>query len=151
MKYLFLFASLVANSFATEYKSNEISASAQVQLKRYSPNWASLDARPLPAWYDDAKVGMFLHWGVFSVPSFGGAWFWKNWKEKSSLFVNFMKQNYKPGFSYPEFAPMFTAEFYDPNQWADIFQNSGAKYVVLTSKLSRKDMPYGASIRHNFR
>ncbi|CAL8070943.1 unnamed protein product, partial [Orchesella dallaii] len=45
-----------------------------------------------------------------------------------------MKKNYPPGFSYPEFAPMFTAEFFDPNQWADIFQRAGAKYVVLTSK-----------------
>ncbi|GFY61929.1 tissue alpha-L-fucosidase, partial [Trichonephila inaurata madagascariensis] len=45
-----------------------------------------------------------------------------------------MEKNYKPGFTYPEFGPQFTAEFYDPDKWADIFQASGAKYVVLTSK-----------------
>ena len=43
---------------------------------RYTPDWNSLDTRPLPKWYDDAKVGIFLHWGVFSVPSFHGEWFW---------------------------------------------------------------------------
>lgn len=43
---------------------------------RYQPTWGSLDARPLPAWFDEAKFGVFIHWGVFSVPSFGSEWFW---------------------------------------------------------------------------
>lgn len=42
----------------------------------YEPTWGSLDARPLPAWFDEAKFGVFIHWGVFSVPSFGSEWFW---------------------------------------------------------------------------
>lgn len=46
----------------------------------YEPNWDSLDKRPLPKWYDEAKIGIFIHWGVFSVPSFGSEWFWANWK-----------------------------------------------------------------------
>lgn len=46
---------------------------------RYEPNWASLDQRPLPKWYDKAKVGIFLHFGVYTVPSFGSEWFWTNW------------------------------------------------------------------------
>lgn len=46
----------------------------------YKPNWDSLDKRPLPKWYDDAKIGIFIHWGVFSVPSFGSEWFWMEWK-----------------------------------------------------------------------
>lgn len=45
----------------------------------YVPTWESLDKRPLPTWYDDAKIGIFIHWGVFSVPSFGSEWFWKQW------------------------------------------------------------------------
>ena len=48
--------------------------------------------------------------------------------------VDFMNKNYRPGFTYQDFGPMFTAELYDPNQWADIFNASGANYVVLTSK-----------------
>ncbi|CAL8070941.1 unnamed protein product, partial [Orchesella dallaii] len=136
MKLGFLFfCALVTTCFATQsqWESNELSS--QVEPQRYAPNWASLDARPLPAWYDEAKVGIFLHWGLFSVPSFSSAWFWYYWKTfKYDNVVSFMSKNYPPGFSYPEFAPLFTAEFYDPNQWADIFQRSGAKYVVLTSK-----------------
>ena len=94
----------------------------------YQPVWTSLDSRPLPSWYDDAKIGIFLHWGVFSVPSFHSEWFWKDWEDGTAPdVVDYMKKNFKPGFTYPEFAPMFTAEFYDPNQWADLFQASGAK------------------------
>lgn len=57
----------------------------QDQENRYTPDWDSLDSRPLPSWYDDAKFGIFIHWGVFSVPSFGSEWFWINWKGKPYL------------------------------------------------------------------
>ncbi|XP_043217743.1 alpha-L-fucosidase-like [Amphibalanus amphitrite] len=104
-------------------------------LAQYQPTWESLDSRPLPEWYDAAKVGIFIHWGVFSVPSFGSEWFWKHWRgDQTDKYVQFMEKNYRPGFTYADFAPDFTAEFYDPAQWADLFQKSGAKYVVLTSK-----------------
>ena len=46
----------------------------------FTPDWGSLDSRQLPEWYEDAKFGIFIHWGVFSVPSFGSEWFWWNWK-----------------------------------------------------------------------
>ncbi|XP_041665280.1 tissue alpha-L-fucosidase-like [Cheilinus undulatus] len=104
---------------------------------RYTPDWKSLDARPLPSWYDEAKVGIFIHWGVFSVPGFGSEWFWWHWQGQQppdSKCVKFMTKNYPPGFSYPEFAPQFHAEFFNPGDWADIFKASGAKYVVLTAK-----------------
>ena len=52
----------------------------------YKPTWESLDKRPLPVWYDRAKFGIFIHWGVFSVPSFGSEWFWKNWRSKIICF-----------------------------------------------------------------
>lgn len=102
--------------------------------RRYTPDWSSLDTRPLPSWFDEAKIGVFLHWGVFSVPSFGSEWFWHNWHEQRVPYVEFMRRNYRPGFTYQDFAPLFTAEFFDPNRWADIFAKSGAKYVVLTGK-----------------
>ncbi|CAK1552201.1 unnamed protein product [Leptosia nina] len=101
---------------------------------RYSPSWKDLDTRPLPEWYDRAKIGIFLHWGVFSVPSFGSEWFWSNWVGGNQKYIDFMNQNYPPGFTYQEFAPMFKAEFFDPNAWADLFKKAGAKYIVLTSK-----------------
>lgn len=45
----------------------------------YDPTWESLDGRPLPSWYDEAKIGIFIHWGVFSVPGIASEWFWKQW------------------------------------------------------------------------
>ncbi|KAM9824067.1 tissue alpha-L-fucosidase-like [Neosynchiropus ocellatus] len=108
-----------------------------VSEARYTADWASLDSRPLPTWYDQAKVGIFVHWGVFSVPGFGSEWFWWHWQGQQPpdrRCVDFMSENYPPGFSYPEFAPLFYAHFFDPAEWADIFGASGAKYVVLTAK-----------------
>ncbi|XP_036398627.1 plasma alpha-L-fucosidase [Megalops cyprinoides] len=102
---------------------------------QYEPTWESIDSRPLPAWFDQAKFGIFVHWGVFSVPSFGSEWFWWYWKgQKMKAYVDFMERNYPPEFQYQDFAPQFTAEFFDAKQWAEIFAASGAKYVVLTTK-----------------
>ncbi|XP_014681614.1 PREDICTED: alpha-L-fucosidase-like [Priapulus caudatus] len=108
----------------------------KVGVKRYKPTWESLDARPLPSWYDEAKFGIFLHWGVYSVPAYVSEWFWYYWKGPKpwSNVERFMQQNYPPGFSYAEFGPKFTAELFNPVQWANIFNASGAQYVVLTSK-----------------
>jgi len=101
----------------------------------YQPTWASLDARPLPAWYDAAKVGVFIHWGVFSVPAIDGGWFWQYWRGNHDPYhVRFMKRNFRPGFTYQEFAPRLTAQLWKPQQWADLLQRSGARYVVLTAK-----------------
>lgn len=105
-----------------------ISQLAGVEGKKYDPTWESLDSRPNPSWYDEAKFGIIMHWGVYSVPSFYSEWFWWCWKgAKTRECIDFMQKNYRPGFSYADFAPMFKAEFFDPNQWADILSKSGAK------------------------
>ena len=102
---------------------------------RYEPNWKSIDSRPLPDWYDKAKVGVFIHFGVFSVPSYVDEWFWNWWLNYINPdIVKFMAKYYKPGFTYPEFAPQFTAELFNAKKWANLFANSGARYVVLTTK-----------------
>ncbi|XP_037548692.1 tissue alpha-L-fucosidase [Nematolebias whitei] len=104
---------------------------------RYTEDWTSLDARPLPSWFDEAKVGIFVHWGVFSVPGFDSEWFWWHWQGQQPPdpnCVSYMSKNYPPGFGYPEFAPRFHAQFFNPEEWADMFKASGAKYVVLTAK-----------------
>ncbi|XP_067676716.1 alpha-L-fucosidase-like [Haliotis asinina] len=102
---------------------------------QYQPTWESLDARPLPAWYDDAKFGIFIHWGIFSVPGLGSEWFWYLWQEqKVPEIVEFMKKNFRPDWTYADFAPMLTAEFFDADEWARILQTSGAKYTVFVSK-----------------
>ncbi|XP_014315795.1 tissue alpha-L-fucosidase isoform X3 [Myotis lucifugus] len=98
--------------------------------RRYTPDWPSLDSRPLPDWFDQAKFGVFVHWGVFSVPAWGSEWFWWHWKgEGSPQYQRFMSDNYPPGFSYADFGPLFTARFFDPEGWADLFQAAGAKNI----------------------
>ena len=102
--------------------------------ERYHPTWESLDKRPLPGWYDSSKIGIFIHWGVFSVPALG-EWFWEEWQGRHEpVFMKYMKDNYPPGFQYSDFAPMFRAEMWNPDEWAELFAKSGARYVVLTSK-----------------
>ena len=101
---------------------------------RYEPNWDSLDTRPLPSWFDEAKFGIFISWGLYAVPGIGNEWFVYNYvTRKSPDLVKFMQDNYPPGFSYEDFAPMFTNELFDPEQWADIIEASGAKYVSFWS------------------
>jgi len=117
---------------------------------RYEPNWESLDKRPTPTWFSDAKFGIFIHWGVYAVPAYappqaqGGEayaeWYWNHLKQgpvnrgRPNPTWEFHKKNYGESFPYEDFAPQFKAEMFDPAQWAEVFQKSGAKYVVLTSK-----------------
>ena len=100
---------------------------------RYTPDWTSIDSRPLPQWYDEAKVGIFLHWGLFSVPSWcstteSSCRFWWYWKlKKNQAFIDFMAHNYPSHFTYADFAAQFKAELYNASQWADLFKEAGAK------------------------
>lgn len=108
---------------------------------RYEPKWESLDKRQCPQWYLDAKFGIFIHWGVYSVPAWGAPkeyaeWYWNHIMDKKpgNPWKQFHEKNYGKNFDYTNFAPMFRAELFDANQWADIFARSGAKYIVPTSK-----------------
>ncbi|XP_029506548.1 tissue alpha-L-fucosidase-like isoform X2 [Oncorhynchus nerka] len=97
---------------------------------RYTANWTSIDSRPLPVWYDESKIGIFVHWGVFSVPGYGqfSEWFWQSWRDAHRADeVEFMKKNYPVGFTYADFAHDFKAQFFEPDDWAEIFEASGAK------------------------
>jgi len=108
--------------------------------KRFEPTWESLDTHVAPAWYDEGKLGVFMHWGLYSVPSFGMAsagseWLWQRWMGNHEPDVSqYMKSNYAPNFKYQDFAPMWKGEFFDANAWADLIEQSGAKYYIITSK-----------------
>ncbi|XP_039251545.2 alpha-L-fucosidase-like [Styela clava] len=132
---LLLKSLLLVCAIASTLQHQEVHKLVQ-KVSKYDPTWDSLDTRPTPTWYDEAKFGIFIHWGVFSVPSFVDEWFWWYWKGTSpnQKVVNYMNANYPPEFTYADFAKDFTAELYDPDHWADLIQESGAKYVVLTTK-----------------
>jgi len=109
---------------------------------RYDPTWASLDARPLPQWFDDAKVGIFIVGGVFSVPSWGanrggasGEWFQNEWEiERQPDYVAYMQTNYPPGFTYADFASQLKYDLFNASQWAELFVKAGARYTVFLTK-----------------
>ena len=120
--------------------------------QKYEPTWESVDKRPTPAWFSDAKFGIFIHWGTYSVPAYApvipgklayAEWYWHaltngrtNPKadelEKGTW--AFHQRVYGSDFHYQNFATQFKAELFDPDHWAEVLAGSGAKYVVLTSK-----------------
>lgn len=75
---LILFLSITNAKIAEITKYENLAVSQEAKYLTYKPDWKDLDSRPLPRWYDEAKIGIFIHWGVFSVPSFGSEWFWSN-------------------------------------------------------------------------
>ena len=113
---------------------------------QYSASWESLDKRPTPEWWTDAKFGVFIHWGLYSVPAYApvneveGVYekyaehYYNRLLTGNELFKNFHHKHYGSNFSYADFAPMFKAQYFDPAEWAELFKEAGAKYVVLTSK-----------------
>ncbi|MGI6459282.1 MAG: alpha-L-fucosidase [Candidatus Hydrogenedentales bacterium] len=112
---------------------------AFAQDAQYEPTWESLESRPLPGWFEHDKFGIFIHWGLYSVPSWGpkgrySEWYWHDMQDKNGETWKFHVENYGEDFKYPDFAPQFRAEMFNPAHWAEIFERSGAKYVVLTSK-----------------
>lgn len=98
----------------------------------FEPTWESLENYEVPQWYQDAKFGIFIHWGVYSVPAFGNEWYPRNmYKQGTREFEHHVKTyGSQKNFGYKDFVPMFTAENFDPDEWADLFLKSGAKFVV---------------------
>lgn len=115
----------------------------------YEANWASLDKRPLPQWFEDAKFGIFIHWGVYSVPAYSptasdsvdvyeryAEHYWRRLNEKNAnqhFFIDFHQRVYGNK-SYRSLSNDFRAEMFSADDWAKLFKDAGAKYVVLTSK-----------------
>ena len=98
----------------------------------YRPDWESLQKYEVPAWYKDAKFGIFIHWGVYSVPAFANEWYPRDMYREGSDEYKHHIATYGPQdkFGYKDLIPMFKAEHYDPAAWARLFKEAGAKYVV---------------------
>lgn len=98
----------------------------------FRPDWTSLKQYRSPSWYDNAKFGIFIHWGVFSVPAFGSEWYSRNMYQQDSKEYAHHIATYGPQakFGYKDLVPLFTAPKFDPAAWATLFRESGARYVV---------------------
>lgn len=112
---------------------------AAVEKGQWNADWESLRQRPYPEWFNDAKLGIFIHWGLYSVPSYSepeayAEWFLRGLQLKEPLRTDFVKRVYGKDFNYRDFAPLFKAELFDAGEWAEIFKQSGARYVLLVSK-----------------
>jgi alpha-L-fucosidase len=98
----------------------------------FQPNWPSLEKYQVPEWYLDAKFGIFIHWGVYSVPAFDNEWYPRNMYKRDEAAYKHHLEKYGPQsqFGYKDFIPRFKAERFDARAWAELFKKSGARYVV---------------------
>lgn len=126
------------------------------QEPKFTPTWPSLEAHQVPAWFQDAKLGIFIHWGLYSVPAWAtpsgelgkvskDQWFAHN--PYAEWYLNTLRitdsptykhhvETYGKDFDYYRFAETFNQQNkkWEPDQWAALFQKTGARYVVLTTK-----------------
>jgi len=122
----------------------------------YEATLESLNQHPLPAWYDDAKLGIFVHWGLYSVPGWAplvhpghdfssqdyimhnpyAEWYLNSMRLDGSPTQAYHREHYGADYDYYNFAPIFDRQIqkWNPDTWAKVFHDAGAKYVVLTTK-----------------
>jgi len=101
----------------------------------FEPTWDSLAKYKVPDWYQDAKFGIFIHWGVYSVPAFGNEWYPREMynvnKSRNGIYQHHLDTyGLQSKFGYKDFIPMFKAEKFDAAAWADLFEKAGARYVI---------------------
>ncbi len=98
----------------------------------YQASWESLEKYQVPDWYLDAKFGIFIHWGVYSVPAFDNEWYPRDMYKRDEVVFKHHIETYGPQsqFGYKDFIPRFKAEKIDARAWAELFKKAGAQYVV---------------------
>lgn len=110
--------------------------------KHYEPTWESLDSHKMPQWYDDAKIGLSMHWGVYAVPAWApresgisyAEWYGNRMVDKNNPTFIYHHEKYGADFTYDQFIPLWRAESYNPADWAKFAKKMGAKYMFITSK-----------------
>ena len=86
----------------------------------------------MPEWYRDAKFGIFIHWGLYSVPAYGSEWYPREMYQKGSKTFEHHIATYgsQATFGYKDFIPQFKAEKFNPSDWIALFREAGARFVV---------------------
>jgi alpha-L-fucosidase len=108
------------------------SVASTTALGPFRSDWDSLATSRVPDWFRDAKFGIFVHWGVFSVPAFGSEWYSRNMYLPHDTDFAHHLATFGPQstFGYKDFIPKFRMQNFDPNAWATLFRRAGARYVV---------------------
>lgn len=125
-----------------------------MSTKRYTGKWESVNTHQVPKWYDECKFGIFIHWGIYSVPAYAphtwelgevdskewfadnpyAEWYYNSLNIGKGPTYEHHMEKYGKDFKYEDFIPMWKAENWDPAKWAELFKKAGAQYVVLTTK-----------------
>jgi alpha-L-fucosidase len=97
----------------------------------FAPTWDSLTKHAAPAWFEDAKFGIYFHWGPYSVPAFQNEWYSRNLYIEGQRANKYHNLVYGPPskFGYKDFIPLFRAEKFNPEEWAELFRKAGAKFA----------------------
>ncbi|WBB60554.1 alpha-L-fucosidase [Streptomyces sp. WMMC500] len=118
----------------------EVTRPLTLGVPDFEPTDASLSTHQAPYWFNKAKFGIFIHWGVYSVPAWApvgkqyAEWYWQHMDLPDNPTHAHHREVYGEDFAYDDFIPMFRAERYDPRSWVELFRDAGAQYHVLTSK-----------------
>ena len=99
---------------------------------KYKDNWQSLSGHKTPDWYYRGKFGIFIHWGIYSVPGFGNEWYSRNMynKESREYYHHLRVYGKQSKFGYKDFIPNFTGEKFNAEDWIALFKKAGAKFVT---------------------
>lgn len=94
-------------------------------------DWNSLSSHPIPAWYKEKRLGIFLHWGVFSVPAYHD-WYARNMYIQGSAEYEHHLQHWgaHKDHGWKDFIPLWTMENFEPDEWVRLFKEAGADYIV---------------------
>ena len=115
--------------FTKTDKQNYLSQiEAEIAHGPYHDDWSSLTSLNPPRWFSPAKFGIFIHWGLYSVPAYGNEWYSRNMYMQGTPEYEHHIKTYGPhkDFGYKDFIPLFTAEKFDPDFWAETFAKAGA-------------------------
>ena len=99
---------------------------------QYTESWQSLARHnEQPDWFQDAKMGIYFHWGVYSVPAFSTEWYprWMHFKGSKEYEHHLSKYGHPSEFGYHDFVPMFKAENFNAEEWANLFKEAGARFA----------------------
>lgn len=103
-----------------------------IENGKYKADWTSLSSHPVPSWYMTDKLGVFIHWGIYSVPAFGSEWYSRSMYDKRVREFEYHRKTYgeHKDFGYKDFIPMFKAESFNAEKWTELFKKAGIKYVM---------------------
>ena len=114
----------------------------------FAPTWDSLSKQVCPDWYRDAKFGIFIHWGVYSVPAFGSEWYSRNMYIQGNPCYEYHREQFgdQASFGYQDLIPLFRAEQFDPASWLNLFEDSGARYLFPVAEHHDGFQMYASSL-----